>query len=664
MGYSFTKVGALFSDSSSARCYYPSMIDTRGVPNWPWTFTVFASTDHSSTGGIYMMGAVGDPRVAANWETYNSGLAAGRFAAFATKPSANPIYTDAMSGYSGTETPHVEKIGSTWYMTAQIGISGSNQPTILATSTDLLNWTNHARAGDSLPIILDGNLETEFPANDLHRGYFVWGPNPFPNLAGTYFGMGAHGAGGKSMTALRTSNDGISWTVQRLVNDHSSLTGALPDGWGVKFPEFDPHSVRDAGGGEYVMLAPCGSKASGSEDRFSALYEVYVLDDGKLTVSREPRLVIAQGGVGAADEYEIGQPCSLDYNGTLVLVYQGADSLQDNSLMLATGSYDGSAAKPAAVSRPNHNRYYFNQSDGVLPAWLENDGGTTNFQTGYFNIAASAGVRFNADIVPDTVQYMEVYITMVPGGGSTAVPYVLVSATRANSGTKNGVFFSAFSGTGEFLGCWVANVDGEVLNNAGGFTFEAGGQSHRRGRFGIRWDANLDRLTMLGASGHNHTIFSVPSAPGGMSLRPRVSFNTAAGRIESIEFRIATAGAGVAPTITSVTALPKQLDFTLSKDCAGDGTGITISDNGTPVTGVWSRNDLGQIRFRKSSGRFQGPITYTVGSTDIRSTDDLVAIKAVSDVAVEYVPPPAGDHGVVSDVSRPIVRSIVRSIAR
>lgn len=640
MGYAFTKLGAAISDSVAVRCYYPCMIDTRGVPNWPWTFTIFSSTDHSSTGGIYISGFVGDPRNPANLESYNTGLAAGRFAAFPTKPAANPIYTDAMSGYGSTETPYVIKVGSTWHLMCQVGISGSDQPTILATSTDLLNWTNHARAGDGLPMILDGNLETEFPANDLHRGYFRADLNVFSGIASTYFGLGLHGGGGKSMTALRTSNDGIAWTVQRLINDHESLTGALPSGWGVKWSEFCPRSIRDAGNGEYVMLVPCGNKASGAEDRFSAIYEVYVAADG-YTPTREARLVVAQGGVGAPDEYECGQPSTLEYEGDIVMVYQGADDSQNNSIMVAVGSYDGSVAKPAAIARPNHDKYFFDQATagGVLPSWLQNDGGTVNFQTGYLNIATNGGVRFNADIVPDTVEYIENYIEMVPGGGSTAVPYVTVAAAARNAATRNGVFFSAFSSTGEFLGSWLNGADGEVLNNAGGFTFEAGGQSNRRGRFGIRWDATADRLVMLGASGHFHTIFSVPSAPGGSNLRPRVGFNTAGGRISTITFRIGTSGSGVAPTITGVTALPTRVDFTLSENCIGDGTGITVRDNGNVVAGVWSRSSLGVMRFTRNSGNFAGPITYSVGTTDIRSSDDLVRVKAVNDVAVEYTPP-------------------------
>lgn len=646
MGYAFTKLGAAISDGVAVRCYYPCMIDTRDVPDWPWSFTIFSSTDHSSTGGIYISGFVGDPRNPANLESYNAALAAGRFDAFATKPAANPIYTDAMSGYGSTETPYVIKRGSTWQLMCQVGISGSDQPTILATSTDLLNWTNYDR-GDGTPIVLDGNLETEYPANDLHRGYHRGDLNVFSGIASTYYGLGLHGGGGKSMTALRTSDDGIAWTVQRLINDHESLTGALPTGWGVKWSEFCPRSVRDAGNGEYVMLVPCGNKASGAEDRFSAIYEVYVAADG-YTPTREARLIVAQGGVGEADEYECGQPSTLEYEGDIVMVYQGADDAQNNSIMLAVGSYDGGAAKPAAIARPNHDKYHFDYdtAGGVLPAWLENDGGTVNFQTGYLNIAASSGVRFNADIVPDTVEYMENYIEMVPGGNSAAVPYVLVAATRANTGTKNGAFFTAFSSTGEFLGCWNNNVDGEIFNNAGGFTFEAGGQSHRRGRFGIRWDASLDRITMLGASGHYHSVFSIPSAPSSMSLRPRVSFNSQAGRIKTITFRLGTSGAGVAPTITDVAALPSRVDFTLSENCIGDGTGITVRDNGNAVAGVWSRSSLGVMRFTRNAGNFAGPITYSIGTTDIRSSDDLVAIKSVNDVAVEYTPPdpePSGD---------------------
>ena len=136
--FSLTKVGRI--GSGTGPFYYPCAIDTSDVPDWPWTVTVYSSTDHG-TGGISMFGAVGDPTVPANWESYDTALAAGRFNAFTTKPSGNPIYVDPDT--YDAETPHIVKVGTSWYLTSHDN-TGTEQVTRLAIATGApLNFTRY-----------------------------------------------------------------------------------------------------------------------------------------------------------------------------------------------------------------------------------------------------------------------------------------------------------------------------------------------------------------------------------------------------------------------------------------------------------------------------------------------------------------------------------------
>src|SRR5690606_22031589 len=96
------------------------------------------------------------------------------------------------------------------------------------------------------------------------------------------------------------------------------------------------------------------------------------------TLTREPRMVLARGAAASADETEVGQPSSLLYNGTLLVVYQGADDSSANSLMLATGSVDASAVKPDPLSRPNHDKTVYDLTNlSSLPAGVTSTGTVT-----------------------------------------------------------------------------------------------------------------------------------------------------------------------------------------------------------------------------------------------------------------------------------------------
>jgi len=627
--YSLTKVGQLLPTGAAYKAYYPCPIDTSGIPDWPWTVTVFASTDHSATGGVSMYGAVGDPTDPNNWETYDEALALERFAAFPTKPANNTYILRWLT--NSTETPSITKIGSVWHMTVHVDLGSNNQPTALATSSDLLNWTWHNR-GDGFPWVCEGALEQYFASSDNHRGYFRWGVNVYPDFPYAYYGAGLYGGGSRPMNIIRGSNDGITWTQHALCNDYRFYDGELPDLWGIKWPDFDPASVRDAGGGEFVFIGACGDVASGAEDRYSDLYEIYVGHDGH-TLTRKPRLLLTRGGASSTDENELAQPALIEYDGQLLCFYQGADADNDNSLHLAIATYSASAVKPDPISRPNHDKYYFHWSMGSRPSWLSVAAGTQSFQAGYYAIASGGGLMFHQDTTPDVVGFYEIYATTVSGGTSNTAPYCTV-AGNVNL-AQYGIQMNSFSaGTG--LATRVANADVNVLSS----TMIIGGEMEKNNRFGVRWLVAEQKLILLSGSGDQVAILDSPGAPSALTnLRPRFGFATQAGRLESLTFRIGTAGAGVAPAVSGVVAAPSTIEFALSDDCIGDGAGITIEDNGSPVSGVWSRSDLGVLTFTKTSGQFVGPLTYSVGDTDIRNAEDLVAILTVNDVAVDYTPP-------------------------
>ena len=124
MGYTVSKVGTIFPASSAFHSYYPCVINTQSIPNFPWDITILASTDHSSTGGIYISGLRSgeDPALTSSYETYNAALARGAFDSFPTKPAANPVYTNTDAGYSSPETPWVNQVGAEFIMTLHVGV--------------------------------------------------------------------------------------------------------------------------------------------------------------------------------------------------------------------------------------------------------------------------------------------------------------------------------------------------------------------------------------------------------------------------------------------------------------------------------------------------------------------------------------------------------------
>lgn len=623
--FSFTKQGAIFPTTSPA--YYPCIIDTSGVTDWPWTVTVYASTDHGA-GGIYMYGAVGDPTVLGNWETYDAGLAAGHFDAFGTKPGANPIYIDADT--SDAETPHIVKVGSTWILTCHDEVASADQPTRAATATTApLNFTRLANADDGK--ILNGNAAplNDYPGN-ANRGYFRWGANPFSGVAYDYIGYGLSGAGNYYHFAMYGSDDGTTWTLITLLNQTVGM--GLTATYGVVWNMIDPQSIRDAGNGEYVALCSVGPRSSGATSVARKVYEIYIAADG-YTLTRQPRLVIDLGGVGDDDEDEVSSPTTLLYGGTLLCVYQGTDGANANSLMLATGSVTATAAKPTAITYPNHTKesYTLSGSLAALPAGLTKDGsGTLLFNADELRLPGTTGVSVDTAFTPSTAGWVELEVVQYTGSDAATTPIIQATDTGPGAG-NNGVYGVSYTGISNLIEILSRDNAATIENkNTVAYNWKNDPAKHH---IGLRWDVANDILYWLGGGRSQMDSLAVPGAEKAVSCKLRVGAaagtgDTAELSIASLVARIGTSSGGVAPTATWV-ADDTTVTGTLSEDCVGDGTGLSVTADASAVDGTWTRTGLTNLTFTRTSGTFYvgQTIEVAVSGTDIRNAADLVAVQ-------------------------------------
>lgn len=609
--------------------YYPDIKDTRGIANWPWRVTGHSSTDHG-VGGIWLWGAYGgsdsDP-LTWTWETYDTAKARGAFDAFATKPTANPVYIHSVS--NDGETPSLVKVGTDWYMTCHADVSAGGQPTILAISPDLLNWTEYDD-GSGSSVVIDG-AGSEYPGNE-HRGYFRWTDNPFPSVAFNYVGYGLHGGGDYPQKAMYGCDDGISWEVVTMLDNW--IDGALPAGWSVKGQGLDVSNITDLGNGEYAMLVQAGTTNSGGAANDMAIYEICLAADGH-TVTRKPRLVLGLGGAGDPDEQEVAQPASILFDDMLLCVYQGADSALANTLMLATGEVKTHATALATFSRPNHEKIHEDfRGIATLPATLTKDGsGTITFDASGMNIPPSTGIASASTYVPATVGYFEIHLTQ--GYNSLGgIPAMQISATGPAASDDTILGYSS-SGLGVGGHSRIRETTAAVqVNTEVPYPWQA--SISKRNSVGLRWNVGDDEAHWLGSGETVFQTVALTNANTAMSAKPRFANVAGSGgsiKIEQITMRIGTTGAGVAPTITAMTvATDSSVSFALSTDCLGDGSGITVKISGTPVTGVWSRTGLTNLTFAAASGTFAGSpsVTYDIASTDIRSVADLVTLQDVT----------------------------------
>ncbi len=630
--YSFTKQGAIFSGGGQ---YYPSVIDTSGLAGWPWTVTCFVSTDHGVPYGYtYICGAVGDPTVLANWETYATALARGAFDAFPTKPSTSYIYTDPDT--TDAETPSVNKIGNQYYLTYHDKWTATSQGTRLAQASDYpLNFSRYATASGK---ILDHqvaplNKYPCVPAND-HTGYFRWAPNVFPKVPYAYCGYGLFGGGAQPHSMMYGSNDAISWTPLTIRELEPYVPG-FETNYELVWHEADPHSIRDVGGGEFVVLVAASTRASGDGQRVQEIYEITVDSAGR-RITRAAVKVIPKGGVGALDENEAATPAVIEYNGQLLCIYHGVDANNANSLMLATGKFNPAAAKAAPIASKNFERYNWNAvGQSALPAWLQAEGTSPVFDTNGLRLRGGGGIRTAFDITMDTVGWAEVYIKQNGDVVTNVMPFVQIGDSGPGE-VNNGVIGLSYSSINNTRIATRASAAPTASLDIGYGWYSNIGKRHH---VGIRWDAVDQELIFLGGNRDQVRKMAATSVVTNVPMKARVSASAASTNsfeIEEIEVRVGTTGAGVAPTVSTATFSASAILMTFSADLVGDGTGISFTLNSAPLAGQKYRIAQNKLLFVPTSGGFADTdaVAYSITATDLRSESDLVPIANTSGAAV------------------------------
>ena len=663
--WNITKVGRLFT-SAQLPTYYPSIIDTSDIPNWPWTVTMFSSADHSSEGssGIYMSGAVGDPTDPANWETYRAAYLANRFAAWATATGeALPNNGDSriiIDGLDQCETPCINKIGSYWYITEhdQAGTIGTtnDQPTRMykSTANGPLNFTKLAN-GDNGKIIngltSPGTTWPEGTTQTAHRGYFRWGPNKFadfinPATDEPYGYIGAADCGGKleSPKILMGSDDGETWDHVRQIG---SLSGS-DQVWGdiveadatahyriaPRYHELDWRSISDAVGGEHWVLTPGRPTTESS----AGLHETCFASDG-FTETRVRRLVMALGGSGADDESAIMLPTAIEWDGAWLLVYRGRNASNANFLMLATATFDPNAEKAAPLVIPAHDKYEFDaRGASALPAWLTQVNGTAvTFDANGMTLPGSANPDGPAIRGPAfdtaTASWAEIYIEEPAGNAAPSASFNIYMG-----------FWDAASGTTstQAIRAQVDNSNRQVdivhrTGSANTTISDAAwpwkdtigttpSQATRKNRHGLRWYITEEKIAWLtggrnraGNEKCNLDISARTDITG--TMYPFIFGLNLAEKIEQMSVRIGNASGNTIPVISSAAATSAtEIVFTFDREVIGNGTGFVVKEGGSAVTGTFSRPSTTTLKFTRSSGTWgDAALTYDISDSDIRS---------------------------------------------
>lgn len=353
--FTFTKTGSLIErpeDMQQPGPYYTCLVDMRGVKEFPYDYALYFSTDHGKKGGIWLWVCNGSPTVADNWKSYDWALANGDFDYLTDKPAANPIFVDNKQG-NQTETPHLNIIDGTVYMTYHNNSAGRKQSTLLATSGDGVNFSRIN--GDKNSIILD----YKGPPGDGHTGYFRWGPNPFSGVKQKYVGYSLHGGGNNFHSAMWASDDAFNWEKLEVFTPKEGH--AIEDDQLLIWHELDPNSITSLGNGEYVAICAGGNRASGRAARVVELYEIFLADDGR-TLTRECRKIMAHGSEDSDDAEEVAEPTTLIIGDTWHMLYVGTkENGKVNTVMGATGKLNKNAAQSPALSPTDRQAHFHKQ---------------------------------------------------------------------------------------------------------------------------------------------------------------------------------------------------------------------------------------------------------------------------------------------------------------
>jgi hypothetical protein len=350
--FTFTKTGPLIMRPEGMRPpgpFFTCLVDMRAVDTFPYDFALYFSTDHGRRGGIWLYVCNGIPTQAGNWKSYHEAAAEGGFDYLEHRPAKNPIFVDTTQG-SQTETPCVNLVGDTFYMTYHNSGAGHSQSTLLATSTDAVNFTRINGEADS--IILDYDPATA--AGNGHTGYLRWKENPFPALSAKYMGYALHGGGDDFYGSLWVSDDAERWERARVF---ASIEGhAIDENRIVRRRALDPNSIMPLGNGEYVAIGSAGERSSGGRKRTLELYEVFLADDGQ-ALTRRARKILGVGPPGSYDTEEVDSPSCVVIDGTWHMIYVGVkDNAGVNTVMGAVGTFDPNAPKSPELKPEERTR--------------------------------------------------------------------------------------------------------------------------------------------------------------------------------------------------------------------------------------------------------------------------------------------------------------------
>ncbi|MBD3187158.1 hypothetical protein GF325_10045 [Candidatus Bathyarchaeota archaeon] len=316
--------------------YYPCLVEMAGIKDFPFDYALYFSTDHHrGRGGIWLYLCNGVPSEAGNWKSYDHAVRDGDFDYLDSKPRKNPVFVDKIQGRHHTETPHANIVDGKVYMTYHHGGSFGLQPTLLATSSDGINFERVNGPLDS--IIIPAKL------HGGHTGYFRWAPNPFHGVHWKYIGYSLHGGGDNYHSAMWGSNDAISWKKIHVFTPREGY--AMQDENLIMiWHEINPNAVERIGDDEYVLLSAGGNRASGGSARVVKLFEIFLEGDGK-TLKRECRQVLPNGKPGDPDSEEAAEPTMVRIGDTWHLIYIGTtNKAKQNTIMAAIGNFNPDAA--------------------------------------------------------------------------------------------------------------------------------------------------------------------------------------------------------------------------------------------------------------------------------------------------------------------------------
>ena len=334
--------------------YYTSIVAMNELADFPFDYALYLSTDHhNGEGGIWVYFCNGTPSEA-NWISYDYALASGAFDYISTKPTSNPIYQDSTQGNGHTETPHANIINGKVYLTYHKNGIAKSQATILATSSNGIQFTRINGENDS--VILKYNTETD--PGDGHTGYFRWGKNPFSGISQQYVGYSLHGGGDDYHSAIWASDDAINWERLNILIPIEGQAIA-DDNLMIVWHELDPNSIRSIGNGEYTAICGVGNRASGAAARIVELYQIYLAEDG-CTLTRQSERLLGIGESSAGDAEELTSPTSIEIDENMHLIYVGAaNSGQCNTVISAVGAFKNDAKISKALPEGEGSRHLY-----------------------------------------------------------------------------------------------------------------------------------------------------------------------------------------------------------------------------------------------------------------------------------------------------------------